>query len=88
MIHGDGLHGNRWGGGGGDFVRRAEGFCIMQGGMKQLELEQDKDLFFPNCYVSPRVPSHYLRNCNRITPGKACTTGDAGVMAYPTDEMA
>ena len=60
----------------------------MQGGMKQLELERDKDLFFPNRYASPRVLSHYLRNHNRIAPGKACATGDAGVMAYPTDEMA
>ena len=69
-------------------MRRDEGFCVMQGGMKQLELERDKDLFFPNRCVSPRVPPHYLRNCNYITPGKACVTGDAGVMAYPTDEMA
>ena len=60
----------------------------MQGGMKQLELERDKDLFFPNCCASPWVPSHYLRNHNRITLGKACVTGDVGVMVYPTDEMA
>ena len=60
----------------------------MQGGMKQLELERDKDLFFPNRCMSPRVPLHYLRNRNRITLGKACVTGDVGVMVYPTDEMA
>ena len=24
MLHGDGLHGNRWRGGGGDFVRQCE----------------------------------------------------------------
>ena len=69
MIDGDSFHGNRQGGGGGDFVRQGEGFCAMQGGMKQLELEQDKDLFFPNCCASPRVPSHYLRNRNRIISG-------------------
>ena len=67
-------------------MRRGEGFCAMQGGMKQLELEQDKDLFFQNHYASPRVPSYYLRNHNRITPGKACATGYVGVMVYPTDE--
>jgi hypothetical protein len=69
-------------------VRQGEGFCTMQGGMKQLELERDKDLFFPNRYMSPQVPSHYLSNRNHITPGKACATRDARVMVYPTDEMA
>ena len=69
-------------------MRRGEGFCAMKGGMKQLELERDKDLFFQNRCASPWVPSHYLRNRSHITLGKACVTGDAGVMAYPTDEMA
>ena len=69
-------------------MRRGEGFCIMQGGMKQLELERDKDLFFPNDCASPQVPSHYLRNRNRITSGNACSTGDARAMAYPTDDTA
>ena len=49
-------------------------------------LRQDKDLLFPNRYTLPRVPSHYLRNRNRITSGKACATGDVGVMAYPTNK--
>ena len=69
-------------------MRLGEGFCAMQGGIKQLELERDKDLFFPNRCASPRVLLHYLRNRNHITPGKACVTGDAGVMAYPTNEIA
>ena len=47
-----------------------------------------KIYFFPNRYALPQVPSHYLRNRNRITQGKACVTKDAGVMAYPTDETA
>jgi hypothetical protein len=63
-------------------------FCAMQGGMKQLELERDKDLFFPNRCPSPRVLLHYLKNRNRITLGKACATEDAVVMAYPTNETA
>ena len=69
-------------------MRRDRGFCAIQGGMKQLELEQDKDLFIPNHCASPWVPSHYLRNHNHITTGKACATEDAGVKVYPTDETA
>ena len=30
------------------------------------------------------MPSHYHRNRNHITPGKACANKDVGVMAYPT----
>ena len=60
----------------------------MQGGMKQLELEWDKDLFFSKPL---RVASGAIALPQESQPyytGKACVTRDAGVMAYPTDEMA
>ena len=47
-------------------------------------LTWNRELFVPNHCVLPQVPSHYLRNHNHITPGKACAIEDAGVMAYPT----